>query len=122
MFEQLRPWVTVYTGHPQVDPRYAPREVLLSVKGIDPDQVRAFMSARSMAFEAGNGMPTLSATFSGGRLYLAERRANVFTVECTAMSLSGASGYARAVVVLTRNGSRPYEVISWSETRPLGPG
>jgi general secretion pathway protein K len=141
-FDRLKPFVTVYSSSPRVDPAVAPREVLLAVPGINPREVERLLIARQAppqapgpaappasagaaprtasraAPTAGAGPPPLPA-LSGVDAYVASGQLRTATVIAEAQTASGGAFTRRAVISLTGTPLNPTQMLEWRQD--LGP-
>jgi general secretion pathway protein K len=140
-FDRLKPFVTVYSSSPRVDPAVAPREVLLAVPGINPREVERLLIARqaprqapgpgaspasagappraaSRAAPTGTGPPPLPA-LSGVDAYVASGQLRTAAVTAEAQTASGGAFTRRAVISLTGTPLNPTQMLEWRQD--LGP-
>lgn len=112
LMERLRPYVTIFNLVPGIDPRVAPREVLLSVPDITPEVADRIIAARD----------------AGGRLSREDRAAlrryrgrggAIYRIVATATLEQGASFIREATADLS-NPSEPL-MLSWRRVFPAGP-
>jgi general secretion pathway protein K len=139
-FDRLKPFVTVYSLSPRVDPAVAPREVLLAVPGINPREVERLLVARQAPRQApGPGAPPASAlppaanraaptsgagppplpALSGVDAYVASGQLRAATVIAEARTASGGAFTRRAVISLTGTPLNPTQMLEWRQE--LGP-
>ena len=110
-FERLRPFLTVYSASPRIDPAVAPREVLLAVPGIDPREVDRLLAARAAATDAAEPLPALT----GVDLYVARGLMRAATIIAEARTADGAAFTRRAVVAFTGIPLAPLEMLEWRQ-------
>ncbi len=125
LYRRLAPFVTVHSGRSGVEPRVAPREVLLAMPGADPAQIGAEPEAPAAA-EApaprGPGIPSAALQappgLAGvGRRYIARTRSRDYTIRAEARLPGGAVAVREAVVRITRTAIRPYRILAWRDGR-----
>jgi len=118
---RLARWFTVYSRTPRIDPRTAPREVLLGVPGLDSDAVDRFIEARKAHYAARAGAPSRLPTelLSAGAGYLSQSAPRVFSVDAEGVLFGGARAMRRAVVELTGLEDRPYAIIAWFDAESI---
>lgn len=105
LFEQIAPFLTVYSGLSRINPHTAPRHVLLALPGVGPAEVD-----RLLAMRRGEATPL---GFAGGDIYIGRSQAQVVSVRATAET-DGSSVFVReTVITLFRNPGEPYRVLSW---------
>jgi general secretion pathway protein K len=98
LFRRIEPALTVYAGHQFVDPKFAPREVLLAQPNATPEQVDSTLAARSSAAAAVAGGTSL-----GGRAFTIHVQ-----LQASARTVVGEAG-----VRLTDNPTQPYWLLNW---------
>jgi general secretion pathway protein K len=101
LYTRIEPAVTVYSGRPFIDPKFAPRQALLALPAMNADAAAAALAARnSGGARAGILDPGIPL---GGR---------AFTVR---IELSGSNDVYvhEAVVRLTDRPEQPFWVLSW---------
>lgn len=99
LFQRIEPALTVYSGSQFIDPKVAPREALLALPNMTPDQVESMLAARG-------GAPAAAAV-AGTPL-----RGRAFTIR-TAFQKSDRTIVGEAAVRLTDNPAQPYWLLSW---------
>ena len=112
--EKLRPFVTVYSQNPRIDPSVAPRQVLLAIPGANPREVERLLEARdalNLNPVAGTALPTLS----GVDTYVAAGQLRIATILATGMTEGGASFTRRAIVALTGVANHPVQILEWRQ-------
>ena len=118
------PGFTVHSRSKGVDVTVAPAIVLLALPGVDAEAVEAFTEqrqARPGVGEQGAGQMAGAelggariTTLPGlGRQYASRSRGRVFTVRAEARVRSGAVFVREAVISMTRNIARPFEIHAW---------
>ena len=118
-YDHVRPFVTVYSESPTINPQTAPREVLLGIPGISPQDVEFFLEARDQA-ERSIEKPTLS----GANQYAAPADSRSFTATVKATTTEGASFTREAVIMVSSNFlMQPFRIVRWRQavgTPPAG--
>jgi general secretion pathway protein K len=108
LFQRLRPLVTVHSGLAGVDPRVAPREVLLALFEGDPASIEPLLLQREITQEvdfSSAGSSVLAAN-------LAQSQRRVFTILSTGKV--GQTAYTRrAIVRLMHQPELPFVVLTW---------
>ena len=110
LYDLVAPYVTVATGASAIDPRVAPRPVLMAIPGATDGPVDAFLDSRKMWSDpsaADTGMPAAA----GAYVMVSPRRD--FTIAATATTADGARYRAELQVRLTGSAAQPYQVIAW---------
>lgn len=114
LYAAIADCVTVATGATAIDPRAAPRPVLLAIPGATPALVDAFLASRAMWQDA-------SAAAAGGMAaaapYVMPSPQRDFTI--VAIATAGrARSRADLQVRLSSVPNQPYEVIAWRTPPP----
>jgi general secretion pathway protein K len=117
LFTALAPLVTVYAWSPQVAAADASRDVLLSIPGLDADQVDAFLALRAQ----GEASRSAIASLSSGARYLARTGSLVYRLRAEARGGAGLRVIREAVVKFNVNRDRAVSVLAWIDA-PSGSG
>lgn len=105
LFEQIAPFLTVYSGLARINPRTAPREALLALPGIAPAEVDRLLAIRRTE--------TMRPDFTGADSYLGQSQAQIVSIHATAETDGGSVFVRETVVTLFRNPNEPYRILSW---------
>ncbi len=89
VYRRVAPALTVYSGRRGIDPRVAPREALLALRGVGPEEVESFLAARAEG---------TTENLLGAEGYETTSRKRVFTIRAEARAESGALFVREAVV------------------------
>ena len=89
IYKRVAPALTVYSGRRGIDPRVAPREALLALRGIGSEEVESFLAARAEG---------TTENLLGAEGYKTTSRERVFTIRAEARAESGALFVREAVV------------------------
>ena len=112
LYEQARPYVTVYSGAEGIDPTRAYRPVLEALPGITPSVVEALLTA------AGETDPFSliedQALLADLENYIVPSRDLVFTIRALGRTSGGGRFVRQAVIELTASRDRPFVVYAWS--------
>ena len=101
LYARVEPALTVHSGRPFIDPKFAPREALLALPAMNEEVVANSLAVRTaQGSKAGVLDPTLPL---GGR---------TFSVRMDLPSTHGSIPYD-AVVRLTDHPRQPYQLLSW---------
>ncbi len=124
IFRLAAPGLTVHSRSRGVDVTVAPAIVLAALPGVDPAAIEAFTQQK--AGQIAPGQPgvgqTGGAELGGGRVttlpglgrqYASRSRGRVFTVRVEARVRSGAVFVREAVISVTRNIERPFDIHAW---------
>jgi general secretion pathway protein K len=112
LYDRLSPYVTVYSGLPDVDPLTAPEVVLRSLPGVNAQDIPAFIAQREQAITHPDAPPSLS-----GVGFLAHRPVQAATITSEGKTAGGARFSREAVVVVTREPATPYHVVAWRQAQ-----
>lgn len=110
LYGRIAPYVTVATGASAIDPRVAPRPVLLAIPGATEGLVDAFLDSRKMWSDLGVEDAGMLASV-GAYIMLSPRRD--FTIAATVRTSEGARYRAELQVRLTGSVAQPYQVVAW---------
>jgi general secretion pathway protein K len=110
LYEQLRPFLTVYSDQAGVNPLTAAPQVLRSLPGATPDLIETFLAARSEGGSASGPLPLLV-----GVTDIVAGSLGLFTVTSEGRTQSGARFVREAVV----DSSNPDSVrfLSWGQAQ-----
>jgi general secretion pathway protein K len=121
-FDRLRPFMTVFSQSPRIDPTVAPREVLLAIPGIDPREVERLLVARQAlppvgatpGPPGGTGSAQLPA-LTGVDAYAARGQLRAATIIAEARTASGGTFARRAIIALTGVPLAPTQILEWRQ-------
>jgi general secretion pathway protein K len=131
LYDLVSPGLTVHSRSKGVDVTVAPEIVLLALPGVDPAAVEALAEQRkARAGEGETGLGRMSGAERGGarvttlpglgRQYAARSRGRVFTIRAEARVRSGAVFVREAVISMTRNIERPFNIHAWRRGKREG--
>jgi general secretion pathway protein K len=111
LYEQIRPYVTVYSGSEGIDPTRAPRPVLEALPGMTPPVVEALLTA-------GREVDPFSVIEDQALLadleeYIVPSRELVFTIRALGRTSGGGRFLRQAVIELDGTLDRPFLVYAW---------
>jgi general secretion pathway protein K len=110
--ERVLPLVTVYSGHPEIDIRVAPPEVLASLPNVTPDQLQKVLGARMQSPEDGEALLKLL----GSAHALATDKPNpTARVRMQIRLDNGRTARAEVVILVMQNEDEPFRVLSWRD-------
>jgi general secretion pathway protein K len=110
LYERLRPFVTVYTHQRGIDPRFAPREVLAAVPGLEDESADAMLSMRTADAAAAGAFAQLAMPGA----YSVRSQSRVFSIRAAARSENGTAFTRSAVVRLVTTIDRAYAIHHWT--------
>lgn len=109
IFRRIAPFITIYSRSGRINPRVAPREVLLALPGVNRKQVMAYITVRATV----NGDDAeLSST---PKLFIQARMSQVYRIAATAQLESGIRNSLWAIVRISGDPRAPYSVLEWHE-------
>lgn len=110
LYDRVAPYVTVATGASAIDPRVAPRPVLMAIPGATEGLVDAFLDSRKMWSDPDTAEADMLAS-AAAYVMISPRRD--FTIAATALTSDGARFRAELQVRLTGTAAQPYQVTAW---------
>jgi general secretion pathway protein K len=117
IYDQVTPFVTVYSNDARINPLTAPAEVLRSVPGATAQEIANFLAARAQAGTTSAALPA----FTGMGIYTTAEGLRVFTVTSQGLTATGIGFTREAVAVLTGVPEAPCRFLSWRELHRLPP-
>jgi general secretion pathway protein K len=110
--ERVLPLVTVYSGHPEIDIRVAPPEVLAALPNVTTDQLQKVLGARMQSPEDGEALLKLL----GSAHALASDKPNpTARVRMQIRLDNGRAARAEVVILVMQNEDEPFRVLSWRD-------
>jgi general secretion pathway protein K len=116
LYDRVLPFITIYSGLPDIDQLTAPEPVLLSLPGMSASQVENFIAERQQA--AGN-LDAITALSGAG--VLARRPVRSATVTSEGRTAAGVTFTREAVVAITREPASPFHLLAWRQGRRAEP-
>ncbi len=112
-YARIRPYVTVYSRAPTVNPLTAPRAVLLAIPGVSPQEVEFLLAARAAA---ARGQPADMPGLTGVDRYVAQSDTVAATITAEATTGAGAH-FARAAIVSLSAATplQPFTIEQWGQ-------
>ena len=114
-YEQVRPYVTVYSGAEGIDPFRARRPVLEAIPGITPPLVEALLTAGLEADPLNLPDDQELLTLAD---YIVPSRELVYTVRALGRTTGGGRFLRLAVIELGGTWEQPFKVYSWGRGIP----
>jgi len=112
LIERAKPFVTIYSGKPQIDILDAAPEVIAAIPGITPDMLNALAEARRTGADPQSVARMLGALPLQG--VVAIEAGDAYRVQVRIHYDNGRQD-ASEVVILTGLTDRPYRVLSWRD-------
>jgi general secretion pathway protein K len=114
VIDQVLPYVTVYSGRPEVNVLVAAPPVLAALPGMTPERLQLLLTLRQAGPQA-LATAQLGGAISGQTSDAS--RANRVSIDIRFRS--GRRVHAEAVVLLTNEHTEPYRIVSWGDRTPL---
>ncbi len=111
--ERVLPLVTVFSGHPEIDIRVAPPEVLTALPNVTTDQVQKVLAARVRS-QAADGDALLKLLGSAAALASNKPRPTA-RVRVQIQLDNGRTARAEVVILVLQNEDEPFRVLSWRD-------
>jgi general secretion pathway protein K len=112
LVERAMPFVTIFSGMPQVNILDAAPLVLAALPGVSPEQVNAVLAARESPGIDGQAVLAALGPVQGGATVEASRAVRV---SVAVQFDSGTRAGAEIVMLLSDDGDEPYRVLSWRD-------
>jgi general secretion pathway protein K len=110
LYARIADCVTVATGAAAIDPRVAPRGVLMAIPGATDSIVDEFLQTRATLHDLASGAGLVPAAVAA---LIVPSPSRDFTIAATAITAEGARYRAELQIRLTEQVGRPYQVIAW---------
>jgi general secretion pathway protein K len=116
-YARILPFVTVYPNDGRINPRTAPREVIMALPGILPLQAEAYLRARTRE-EPGAEAAPLPPGLANAARYLGASPPHIVTITATTRTATTRGGgeatsVREAVVELAATADRPLRLVAW---------
>lgn len=115
MVERALPYLTVYSGQPQVNIFNAAPQVLAAVPGMDPQRLQAVLVQRAAAPQNEQTAQALMAMLGPGQAYVSAQGSKTLRVTARIAFNSGQRMTTEAVIFLLDGGTDPYRVLTWHD-------
>ena len=110
--ERILPLVTVYNGHPEIDVRVAPPQVLSALPNVTPDQLQKVLAGRLQRPIDGEALLKLL----GPARELARDTPNpAIRVDARIRLDDGRTARAEVVIFVSQTDEEPFRVLSWRD-------
>ena len=110
--ERIAPLVTVYSGHPEIDIRVAPPEVLSALPSVTPDLVRQVLEKRMHNRKDGEALLQLLGT---SRILANATPIPTARIEVRVRLDTGRTASGEVVILVSPDENEPYRVLSWRD-------
>jgi general secretion pathway protein K len=111
LIDRILPYVTVYSGRPQVNVLVAAPQVLAALPGMSPERLQLLLRLREA------GPQTLTSAQMGGLSDITMDASRANRVSINIRFRSGRLMYTQVVILLTDD-TEPYRIVSWSIKEP----
>jgi general secretion pathway protein K len=112
VYDRIASRLTVFSRQTGIDPALATADVLKSIPGVDPEEIDAYVAERRESFAQGLDAPPPP---EGLEAYLSSGPELTYHIGAKAILKSGVSISVEAVVFLTRQPDRPFQLRMWRE-------
>jgi general secretion pathway protein K len=112
LIERVLPFVTVYSGRPQIDVVIAAPQVLAALPGMTPARLKDFLALREL-------MPSdtraLIALLGTAQVYATTESAKAFRVKAATAFDHGRKLNSEVVILMLDDAPEPFAVLSWDD-------
>ena len=116
MVERALPYLTVYSGQPQVNIFNAAPQVLAALPGMDPGRLQAILVQRAAAPQNEQTAQALLAMLgAAGQAFANAQGSKALRVTARIAFNSGQRMTTEAVIFLLDSGTDPYRVLTWQD-------
>ena len=115
LVDRILPYVTVYSGRPEVYVLIAQPQVLAAVPGMTAEVLQQLVNTRQS-----NSQDILKAQMGFATQYLTLDAAAADRVTVTVQFSTGAQIRSQAVILLSKANGEPYRILSWQDDVPSG--
>ena len=119
MVERALPFLTVYSGRPQINILDAAPQVIAALPGMAPAGLQAVLAARQAAPQ---DVQALVASLGAAQALATTQGSKSVRVTARIAFDSGQRMTTEAVIFLTDNGTEPYRVLTWRDDVDDAPG
>jgi type II secretory pathway component PulK len=127
LYRRIEPFVTADSRPSRIDPSVAPREVLLTVPGLNPADLDRILAkhaeeirGQGVGQEHQSGQTLQRQALTSQHLFAPSQRA-VFTIRAQAATPGGALFVREARVHCSRDPELPFRILGWRTGRPFMP-
>jgi general secretion pathway protein K len=117
LIERAMPFVTIYTGKPEINVFDAPPEVIAALPGMSPSRLNSFLSRRETIPQDADALPLLLGPDQAGATAEGSPAVRVRVQ----IAFDNGRKTASEVVVLLGADSEPFRVLSWQNDVDAGP-
>jgi len=113
MIARALPYLTVYSGQPQINILTAAPQVLAAVPGMDPQRLRTILVQRAAAPQNEQTAQALLAMLGAGQTFANVQASKSLRVTARIAFDSGERMTTEAVIFLLDSGTEPYRILTW---------
>jgi general secretion pathway protein K len=115
MVTRALPYLTVYSGQPQVDIFNASPQVLAALPGMDPQRLQAILVQRASAPQNEQAAQALLGMLGAGQTFANTQGNKSLRVTARIAFDSGQRMTTEAVIFLLDSGTDPYRILTWHD-------
>jgi general secretion pathway protein K len=115
MVTRALPYLTVYSGQPQVDIFKASPQVLAALPGMDPQRLQAILVQRASAPQNEQAAQALLGMLGAGQTFANTQGNKSLRVTARIAFDSGQRMTTEAVIFLLDSGTDPYRILTWHD-------
>jgi general secretion pathway protein K len=115
MVTRALPYLTVYSGQPQVDIFNASPQVLAALPGMDPQRLQAILVQRAAAPQNEQTAQALLGTLGAAQTFANTQGNKSLRVTARIAFDSGQRMTTEAVIFLLDSGADPYRILTWHD-------
>ena len=115
MVERALPYLTVYSGQPQIDIFNAAPQVLAALPGMDPGRLHTILVQREAAPQTPETAQALLAMLGPGQAFANAQGNKSLRVTARIAFDSGQRMTTEAVIFLLDSGTDPYRILTWRD-------
>jgi general secretion pathway protein K len=113
LIDRVLPYLTVYSGRPEINVISAPPEVLAALPGLTPANLQLLLELR-----ANNPQDVLKTPLGVAASYLTLQASKADRVTVDVQFLSGHRIRSQLIIFLMDDDKQPYRVLSWRDDEP----
>jgi general secretion pathway protein K len=113
--ERATPFVTVYSGQPQVNVFDATPQVIAALPGMNPERLNAVLALRQRGPQNAQNAQNLLATLGPAQTFATTQGSKALRVNARIAFDSGQRMVTEAVIFVLDNSSEPYRILTWRD-------
>ncbi len=115
LVERALPFLTVYSGQPQINIANAAPQVVASLPGMDPERLNAVLVQRQAGPQNAQNTEALLAMLGAAQTLANTQSSKALRVTSRIAFDSGQRMTIEAVIFILDNGTEPYRVLTWRD-------